>query len=127
MARGFLLFVLAGAVVVGSLNSAAAETCFHVRLKSEMTASGIDDQGVRDLTTACRDDCEDQAQPRLEAKRLAGKIATQSAPHQNVTIAALGAVEPGESATFFMNNVADGYPSLRVTSRVKAICACAVG
>ncbi len=52
------------------------------------------------------------------------EIGTQSLELQEVTITASGIVEPGESATFFMNNVADGYPSLRVTSRIKAIYAC---
>ena len=52
------------------------------------------------------------------------EIATQSLSLQDVTITATGFVAPGESGTFFMNNVADGYPSLRVTSRIKAIYAC---
>ena len=52
------------------------------------------------------------------------EIGTQSLDLQEVTITASGIVEPGQSGTFFMNNVADGYPSLRVTSRIKAIYAC---
>lgn len=52
------------------------------------------------------------------------EIGTQSMSLGDVTISASGIVEPGESATFFMNNVGDGYPSLRVTSRIKAIYVC---
>ena len=52
------------------------------------------------------------------------EIGTQSLALQDVTVTASGIVEPGETGTFFMNNVADGYPSLRVTSRIKAIYAC---
>ncbi len=54
------------------------------------------------------------------------EIATQTLSLQDVTVTASGIVEPGESGTFFMNNVADGYPSLRVTSRIKAIYACQI-
>jgi hypothetical protein len=172
MTRRQLLFVLGGIGFIAFNKAAVSETCFHVCLKAKMTASDIDDQGIRDLMTGCRDDCEDEARSRLKAKGLAGKIAactpepvddadvkkvrsgspsvvafanaftwdvnnvlpgkiirrveiaTQSVSLQDVTITASGIVEPGESATFFMNNVADGYPSLRVTSRVKAIYAC---
>jgi hypothetical protein len=172
MTRLLLLFVLSGLGLICSMNVAVSETCFHVCVKAKMTASDIDDQGIRDLMSACRDDCEEQARTRLEVKGLAGRIAactpepveaadvkkvrsgspsvvafanaftwdvnnvlpgkiirrveiaTQSVSLQDVTITASGIVEPGESATFFMNNVADGYPSLRVTSRVKAIYAC---
>ncbi len=51
-------------------------------------------------------------------------IGTQSMSLEDITLTASGIVEPGESATFVMNNVGDGYPSLRVTSRIKAIYAC---
>jgi hypothetical protein len=54
------------------------------------------------------------------------EIGTQSLSLQEVTLTASGIVEPGETGTFLMNNVADGYPSLRVTSRIKAIYACPV-
>ena len=172
MVRRLLLFALVGAAFAGSLSTASADTCFHVCLKAKMTATDITDQGIRDLMSGCRDDCEDQARARLEAKGLAGKIAactpqpvddadlkkvrsgspsvvafanaftwdvnnvlpgkiirrveigTQSMLLQDITITASGIVEPGESATFFMNNVGDGYPSLRVTSRIKAIYVC---
>ena len=52
------------------------------------------------------------------------EIGTQSMSLRDITITASGIVEPGESGTFFMNNVGDGYPSLRVTSRIKAIYVC---
>jgi hypothetical protein len=172
VAGRLLLFALLGAGFSGSLDAASADTCFHVCLKAKMTATDITDQGIRDFMSVCRDDCEDQARARLEAKGLAGKIAactpqpvddadlkkvrsgspsvvafanaftwdvnnvlpgkiirrveigTQSMSLQDITITASGIVEPGESATFFMNNVGDGYPSLRVTSRIRAIYAC---
>jgi hypothetical protein len=52
------------------------------------------------------------------------EILAQSLSLGDVTLSAGGIVEPGEGATFLMNNVADGYPSMRVTSRIKAIYAC---
>jgi hypothetical protein len=52
------------------------------------------------------------------------EIGTQSMSLGDVTLTGSGTVLPGESATFFMNNVGDGYPSLRVTSRIKAIYVC---
>jgi hypothetical protein len=52
------------------------------------------------------------------------EIGTQSMSLADVTLTGSGTVEPGESATFVMNNVGDGYPSLRVTSRIRAIYAC---
>lgn len=54
------------------------------------------------------------------------EIVTQSLSLQDVALTAGGIIEPGESGTFFMNNVADGYPNLRVGSRIKAIYACPV-
>jgi hypothetical protein len=54
------------------------------------------------------------------------EIVTQSLSLADVTLSSGGIVEPGESGTFVMNNVADGYPSMRVTSRIKAIYACPV-
>ncbi len=52
------------------------------------------------------------------------EIGTQNLSLEDVTLTASGIVEPGHSATFLMNNVGDGYPSLRVTSRIMAIYAC---
>jgi hypothetical protein len=137
-----------------------------------MTATAITDQGIRDLMSGCRDECEVEARARLKAKGLDAKLAacapqpvddadlkkvrsgspsvigyanaltwdvnnvlpgkiirrvdigTQTMSLQDMTITASGIVEPGESGTFLMNNVGDGYPSLRVTSRIKAIYAC---
>ncbi len=173
MAKAMLLIgVCAGALVAAAGSGHAAETCFHACLKSKMTDSRIDDQGIRDLMADCRDDCEEQAEARLKARGrdvkidackpqpvddaelkkvrsasssvvafanaftwdvnnvLPGKIirrveiGAQSLALQDVTLTASGIVEPGETGTFFMNNVADGYPSLRVASRIKAIYAC---
>jgi hypothetical protein len=54
------------------------------------------------------------------------ELSTQNVSLEDVTLTAAGIVEPGEMETFLMNNIADGYPSLRVTTRVKAIYACSV-
>jgi len=54
------------------------------------------------------------------------ELSTQNVSLEDVTLTAAGIVEPGEIETFLMNNIADGYPSLRVTTRVKAIYACSV-
>jgi hypothetical protein len=174
MAKARLLLVAGVAAMLAAASGRAAETCFHVCLKEKMTASDIDDQGIRDLMAACRDDCDEAAEARLKAKGLDARIAacapqpvddqdlkkirsaspsvvafanaftwdvnnvlpgkiirrveigTQSMSLQDVTLTAAGVLEPGETGTFFMNNVADGYPSLRVTSRIKAIYACPV-
>ncbi len=173
MRRPVLRAVIAGAAFAAAMNFAdASETCFHLCLKTKMTASDIDDQGIRDLMAQCRDDCDEKAEARLQEEGLSDKIAacapqpvddadlkkvrsaspsvvafanaftwdvnnvlsdkiirrveiaTQSLSLQDVTLTAAGFVEPGESGTFFMNNVADGYPSLRVTSRIKAVYVC---
>lgn len=169
MAGLLALLALCGALSAGA---ASAETCFHVCLKSKMTATAIDDQRIRELMSGCRDDCEDRALARLEAKGRADRIAactpqpvdkaelkkvrsgspsvvafanaftwdvnnvlprkiirrvdigTQTMSLEDVTLSASGIVEPGESATFVMNNVGDGYPGLRLASRIKAIYAC---
>jgi hypothetical protein len=175
MAKAMLHLIAGAAGMMAVMNSGrAVETCFHACLKEKMTASDIDDQGIRDLMAGCRDDCDEQAEARLKAKGLDDKIAactpqpvddrdlkkvrsaspsvvafanaftwdvnnvlpgkiirrveigTQSMSLQDVTLTAAGVIEPGETGTFFMNNVADGYPSLRVTSRIKAIYACPV-
>ncbi len=170
MARRLLILAVGAAVLAGP--TAAAETCFHACLKPKMTATGISDQSIRDLMSACQGDCEDQARARLAARGMAGRIAacaprpvddadlkkvrsaspsvvafanaftwdvhnvlpgkiirrveigTQTMSLGDVTLTASGIVEPGETGTFFMNNVGDGYPALRVTSRIKAIYAC---
>ncbi len=172
MQKAILVFIAGGAMIAAINSGRAAETCFHACLKGSMTATDIDDQGIRDLMALCHDDCEEAAEARLKAQGLDGKIAacapqpvaqselkqirsaspsvvafanaftwdvnnvlpgkvirrieiaTQNMALQEVTITAAGVVEPGETGTFFMNNVADGYPALRVTSRIKAIYAC---
>ncbi len=54
------------------------------------------------------------------------ELSTQNVSLEDVTLTATGVIEPGEMGTFLMNNIADGYPSLRVTTRVKAIYACSL-
>jgi len=53
------------------------------------------------------------------------EIATQNLSLEDIIMSAGGIVEPGQTATFLMKNVSDGYPSMRVSSRIKAIYACA--
>jgi len=62
--------------------------------------------------------------PGLFIRRV--EVSTQNLDLEDVTLTATGTVVPGESETFLMNNISDGYPSLRVTTRVKAVYACAV-
>lgn len=52
------------------------------------------------------------------------EVSTQNLSLEDVTLTATGTVAPGESETFLMNNISDGYPSLRVTTRVQAIYVC---
>lgn len=52
------------------------------------------------------------------------EITTQNMSLEDITMSAGGTVTPGQSATFLMKYIADGYPSMRVTTRVKAIYAC---
>jgi hypothetical protein len=54
------------------------------------------------------------------------EITTQNLSLEDITMSAGGMVEPGQSATFLIRYIADGYPSMRVTTRVKAIYACAL-
>jgi hypothetical protein len=60
--------------------------------------------------------------PGLFIRRV--EVSTQNLSLEDVILTAAGTVAPGESETFLMNNISDGYPSLRVTTRVKAIYAC---
>ncbi len=62
--------------------------------------------------------------PGLFIRRV--EVSTQNLSLEDVILTAAGTVAPGESATFLMNNISDGYPSLRVTTRVKAIYACSL-
>jgi hypothetical protein len=54
------------------------------------------------------------------------EITTQNLSLEDITMSAGGIVEPGKSGTFLIKYIADGYPSMRVTTRVKAIYACAL-
>jgi hypothetical protein len=54
------------------------------------------------------------------------EITTQNLSLEDITMSAGGAVEPGKSGTFLIRYIADGYPSMRVTTRVKAIYACSL-
>ncbi len=54
------------------------------------------------------------------------EITTQNLSLEDITMSAGGTVEPGKSGTFLIKYIADGYPSMRVTTRVKAIYACAL-
>ena len=45
---------------------------------------------------------------------------------QQVAMGAGGLAAPGERATFLIGHVADGYPAVRLSSRVLAVYACPV-
>ncbi|WP_395664753.1 hypothetical protein [Methylocella sp.] len=52
------------------------------------------------------------------------EISTQNMELQEVVMGAGGYAAPGERATFMIGHVADGYPAVRLSSRVRAIYAC---
>jgi hypothetical protein len=54
------------------------------------------------------------------------EITTQNLSLEDITMSGGGAVEPGKSGTFLIRYIADGYPSMRVTTRIKAIYACSL-
>lgn len=176
MAKATVLIGVCVSALLAATAPGRAQTCFQACFmkKMKIAPTDIDDQGIRDLMTRCRDACEKVAVESLKAKGLDGKVAacapqpvddddlkkvrsaspsvvafanaftwdahnvlpgkiirrveigTQSLALQDVIVTAAGIVEPGDTGTFFMNNVADGYPSLRVTSRIKAIYVCPV-
>jgi hypothetical protein len=52
------------------------------------------------------------------------EMTTQNLGLQDVVMSAGGTALPGETETFLISGFYDGYPSVRVTTRVKAIYAC---
>jgi len=52
------------------------------------------------------------------------EMTTQNLSLQDVVMSAGGTALPGETATFLISGFYDGYPSVRVTTRIKAIYAC---
>lgn len=52
------------------------------------------------------------------------EMITQNLGLQDVVMSSGGTALPGETATFLISGFYDGYPSVRVTTRVKAIFAC---
>lgn len=52
------------------------------------------------------------------------EIATQNMALQEVAMTAAGVAPPGERATFLVPHVGDGYPAVRLSSRVLAVYAC---
>ncbi len=52
------------------------------------------------------------------------EMTTQNLSLQDVVMSTGGTALPGETATFLISGFYDGYPSVRVTTRVKAIYAC---
>lgn len=52
------------------------------------------------------------------------EISTQNMSLQEVAMTAAGIAPPGERATFLVPHVGDGYPAVRMSSRVVAIYAC---
>jgi hypothetical protein len=52
------------------------------------------------------------------------EMTTQNLGLQDVVMSAGGTALPGETTTFLISGFFDGYPSVRVTTRIKAIYAC---
>ncbi|MGO9132568.1 MAG: hypothetical protein ACLP8A_00760 [Methylovirgula sp.] len=52
------------------------------------------------------------------------ELATQTLSLADIVVTSSGYLKPGGSETFYVGNVADGYPAMRVTTRIKAIYAC---
>lgn len=54
------------------------------------------------------------------------ELTTQTMSLTDIVISSNGYVKPGDSGTFYMGYVADGYPAVRVTTRIQAIYTCPV-
>jgi hypothetical protein len=52
------------------------------------------------------------------------EMVTQTMSLADIVVTATGYLAPGETGTFYIGNVADGYPAMRVTTRIQAIYAC---
>ncbi|HEY1736528.1 MAG TPA: hypothetical protein VGG12_07780 [Methylovirgula sp.] len=52
------------------------------------------------------------------------ELATQTMSLEDIVLSASGYVEPGQTSTFYIGNIPDGYPAVRVTTRIQAIYAC---
>ncbi len=52
------------------------------------------------------------------------ELATQTMSLEDIVLSASGYLEPGETGTFYIGNIPDGYPAVRVTTRIQAIYAC---
>lgn len=54
------------------------------------------------------------------------ELATQTLSLTDIVVGSSGYVKPGEVGTFYIGYVADGYPAMRVTTRIAAIYACPI-
>jgi hypothetical protein len=54
------------------------------------------------------------------------ELATQTMSLTDIVVSSNGYVKPGDIGTFYIGNVADGYPAVRVTTRIQAIYTCPV-
>lgn len=54
------------------------------------------------------------------------ELATQTMSLTDIVVSSNGYVKPGDTGTFYIGNVADGYPAVRVTTRIQAIYTCPV-
>lgn len=54
------------------------------------------------------------------------ELATQTMSLEDIVVTAAGYVAPGKTSTFYIGNIPDGYPAVRVSTRIKAIYACKI-
>jgi hypothetical protein len=54
------------------------------------------------------------------------ELTTQTMSLTDIVVSSNGYVKPGDTGTFYIGNVADGYPAVRVTTRIQAIYTCPV-
>jgi hypothetical protein len=52
------------------------------------------------------------------------ELATQTMSLEDLVVTAAGFVGPGETGTFYIGNVTQGYPAVQLTTRIQAIYAC---
>ncbi len=54
------------------------------------------------------------------------ELATQTMSLEDIVVTTAGYVAPGKTGTFYIGNIPDGYPAVRVSTRIKAIYACTI-
>jgi len=52
------------------------------------------------------------------------ELGTQTMSLEDVIVSSAGYLGPGQTGTFYIGNVAQGYPAVQLTTRIAAIYAC---